>query len=85
MSVNLTKDVRRKATASLARYFEEVKEEEIGVIAANRLLDFFVQEVGPSIYNKAVADVLQRLQAQLSEIDIDCHEGEFQYWPERGQ
>ena len=40
MSIHLTKDLRRKAAASLASYFEEVKQEEFGVIAASGLLDF---------------------------------------------
>jgi uncharacterized protein (DUF2164 family) len=56
-------------------------EERIGNIAASALLNFFLEEVGPRIYNKAVADVQERLQLRVSELDIEIHEQEFQYWP----
>jgi uncharacterized protein (DUF2164 family) len=80
MTIELTKEARAEAIASIERYFEENKQERIGNIAAGALLGFFLQEVGPSIYNKAVADVQERLQARVMEIDIEIHEDEFQYW-----
>ena len=35
-------------------------EDEIGDLKASLLLDFFVKEVGPSIYNKAIANAQRR-------------------------
>ena len=32
------------------------------------------------VFNKAVAEVQERLQVRLSEIDLEVHEDEFQYW-----
>lgn len=81
MSIELPKDVRKDAVASIVRYFHEQREEEIGNIVAGGLLDFFIEEIGPSIYNKAVADILERMQMYVTELDIDFHEKEFQYWP----
>lgn len=80
MAIELTKEVRKEAIASIERYFSENMDERIGNIAAGALLDFFVQEVGPAIYNRAVLDVQERLQSRLSEIDLEVHEDEFQYW-----
>jgi uncharacterized protein (DUF2164 family) len=80
MAVELAKDVHKEAVASVERYFQENMEERIGNIAASALLNFFIEEVGPSIYNKAVADVQERLQLRLSELDIEVHGEEFQYW-----
>ncbi len=54
--------------------------ERIGNIAAVGLLGYFLEEIGPCIYNKAVADVQGRLQARVSEIDFEIHEEEFSYW-----
>jgi uncharacterized protein (DUF2164 family) len=79
MSIELSKDIRKEAIASIVRYFQEHREEQIGNIAATGLLDFFIEEIAPSIHNKAVADILQRMQMQISELDIDFHEEEFQY------
>ena len=45
---------------------------QLAVLQPTRCWDF--------IYNKAVADVQERLQARVMEIDIEVHEEEFQYW-----
>ncbi|NMG36213.1 DUF2164 family protein [Azoarcus sp. TTM-91] len=80
MAIELNKDARREAIASIERYFRENMEEPIGNIAAGGLLGFFLEEIGPAIYNQAVADVQVRLQARVMELDIEVHEEEFQYW-----
>ncbi len=80
MTIELSKEVRNEAVASIERYFKENMEEKIGNIAASGLLGFFLDEIGPVIYNKAVTDVQERLQARISEIDFEVHEDEFQYW-----
>ncbi|WP_008319540.1 DUF2164 domain-containing protein [Leptolyngbya sp. PCC 6406] len=82
MSIELPKDKHREAIASIVRYFQEQREEEIGNIAATGLLSFFLEEIGPSIYNKAVADIQQRMQMHVSDLDIEFHEEEFQHWPQ---
>lgn len=83
MSIELPKDKRKEAIASIARYFKEERDEDMGQIAASGLLRFFLDEIGPSIYNQAVADVQQRLQLHVSDLDIEFHEKEFQHWPQR--
>ena len=52
----------------------------IGNVAAGGLLGFFLEEIGPSIYNKGVADAQERMQARVSELDFEVHEEEFAYW-----
>ena len=80
MTIELSKDLRTQAISSIERYFSENMEEKIGNIAAGALLSFFLEEIAPIVYNKAVADVQERLQARVMEIDIEVHEDEFQYW-----
>ena len=80
MTIELTKEDRTQAIASIERYFRENMEEKIGNVAAGGLLGFFLEEVGPAIYNKAVADVQERLQVRVSELDFEVHEEEFAYW-----
>jgi uncharacterized protein (DUF2164 family) len=83
MPIELPKEVHKEAVASIERYFRENMDEKIGNIAASGLLGFFLEEVGPSIYNKAVADVQERLQQRVLELDIEVHAEEFQYWRKR--
>ena len=80
MAIELNKDARQQALASIERYYRENMDEPIGNLAAGALLGFFLEEVGPAIYNQAVADAQERLQARVSELDIEVHEDEFQYW-----
>jgi len=85
MTIELSKEARKQAVSSIERYFEQHMEERIGNIAAAALLNFFLEEVGPSIYNQAVAAVQERLAARIAEIDIEVHEDEFGYWPKQGR
>jgi uncharacterized protein (DUF2164 family) len=80
MAIELSKESRKELISSIERYFQENMEERIGNIAASALLGFFLDELGPIVYNKAVADVQERLQARVMEVDLEIHEDEFQYW-----
>ena len=83
MTIELTKEARKAATSSIERYFKENMEEEIGNVTADALLQFFIEEIGPSIYNKAVSDVQARLQSRIMELDVEVYEEEFRYWQKR--
>ena len=80
MTIEISQEARKEAIASIERYFTENMEDRIGNIAAGALLGFFLEEIGPVIYNKAVTDVQERLQSRIMEVDIEIHEDEFQYW-----
>lgn len=80
MAIELERGVRDAAIASIQRYFDQNMEERIGNVAAGALLGFILEEIGPTIYNRAVADVQERLQARVSELDLEVHEEEFAYW-----
>lgn len=80
MGIEISKDARKQAIASIERYFQVNMEEKIGNVAAGGLLGFFLEELGPLVYNQAVTDVQERMQARVSELDIEVHEDEFAYW-----
>ena len=80
MTIELPKEIRAEAVKSIERYFEVHMEERIGNIQAGALLAFFLEEIGPSVYNKAIADAQERMQMRALELDIECHEDEFRYW-----
>ena len=81
--IELPKEARERAILSIQRYAEENLEEKMGNIAAGALLGFFLQEIAPSVYNQAVADVQERIQMRANELDIEVHEAEFGYWRAR--
>lgn len=80
MTISISKEDRKQVVESLQRYFDENMDEPLGNLPAESLLDFIASEIGPLMYNQAVRDVQERLQARIAELDIDVHEDEFQYW-----
>lgn len=80
MAIEISRDERKEAIASIERYFRENMDEPIGNIGAGALLAFFLEELGPIVYNQAITDVQERLQQRVSEVDIELHEDSFQYW-----
>lgn len=67
----LTEEARDKSIKEIISYFHDERNEEIGVIAAGNILDFFVQSVGSDIYNKAIDDAKKLLQKQLEGWDVE--------------
>jgi uncharacterized protein (DUF2164 family) len=80
MTIEISKEAKKQAIASIERYFQENMDEKIGNIAAGALLGFFLEEIGPTIYNQAVVQVQERLQTRVMEVDLEVHEDEFGYW-----
>ena len=78
--IELDRDTRQQAVTSIERWFRENMDEPIGNVAAGGLLGFFLEEIGPSIYNRAVQDVQERLRTRIDELDLEVHEHEFGYW-----
>jgi uncharacterized protein (DUF2164 family) len=87
MAIELSREARQQAITSIERYFLQERGEKIGNIAAGALLGFFLEEVGPSIYNQGVAAAQTRLaervaelDERVAELDFEVHEAEFGYW-----
>jgi uncharacterized protein (DUF2164 family) len=80
MAIKLSKETLKALNESVKRFFAEHMDEEIGDLKASLVLDFCVQEVGPSIYNQAIADAQAHMQERVTDLDGSCFEPEFTYW-----
>ena len=80
MTIELSKQSRADAVASIQRYFREEMPEPIGELPAGLLLNFILEEIGPAIYNKAIADAQARLLGRVSDLNGELYADEFQYW-----
>jgi uncharacterized protein (DUF2164 family) len=71
---------RRLVIDEIIAYFAEERNEKIGVVAAGNILDFFLQVVGNSVYNKALDDLKPLLEKNLGDtlldVDISLRKGE---------
>jgi uncharacterized protein (DUF2164 family) len=77
--IELEKREREQALASIKRYFEE-ELEPIGDLPAGLLLNFLLEEIGPVIYNRAIADAQTRLATRVADLNGELFADEFQYW-----
>lgn len=76
-------DTRKQAVASLQQYFAEHMDEEIGDLKAGLMLDFILTELGPSIYNQAIADARSYFEERIADLAGVCYHAEFPYWAKR--
>lgn len=80
MAIELNKDVQTAAITSIQRFFGETLQTPIGNLQAREVLDYFLKEIAPSVYNQAIAEAQQHLQAKVLDLDVECHEREFDFW-----
>lgn len=80
MTITLKPEMQARFIASIKRFVAETLEDDIGDLKASLLLEFVLREVGPSIYNRAVADAQARIQDMVLELDGSCYEADPGYW-----
>jgi uncharacterized protein (DUF2164 family) len=80
MSIILQKDTEKYLLGSIKRFFAENMDAEIGDLKAMRVLEFCVGEIGPSIYNQAIADAQKYFMEKASDLSGSRYETEFDYW-----
>ncbi|MDH4130925.1 MAG: DUF2164 domain-containing protein [Gemmatimonadota bacterium] len=81
MPVTLPHETRKHALTSLKRFWNESLDAEVSDLQAMALLDFFLKEIGPSVYNAGVAEAQTYLRDRLEDLESTCCEPEFTYWP----
>ncbi|MHB1392866.1 MAG: DUF2164 domain-containing protein [Clostridia bacterium] len=54
--IKLTKEKREHMISAIKYYFSKEREEELGDLAANLILDFIIKELAPEFYNQGVYD-----------------------------
>ena len=67
----LTEQEQSRAREWIADYFESERDEQLGVIASEAILDAFLETIGPVIYNRALADAKSWMTRRLADIEVD--------------
>jgi uncharacterized protein (DUF2164 family) len=67
----LTKERREALIKEIITFFKTEKDQELGIIAAEDILDFFLQNLGKDIYNKAIDDSKVTLKQSLEDLEIN--------------
>ena len=85
MTLKLADDTEKRLLESIKRFFDEEMDEPVGDLKATRLLDFFVREIAPSVYNQAIADAQGYLTTSVADLSGARYEAEFDYWKKKSR
>jgi uncharacterized protein (DUF2164 family) len=85
MEIELSKEVEQALTASIRRYVSENLEQEIGDLQASLFLKYCLEEIGPCVYNSAIADARRYLEEKVTDLENVCYASEFGYWPKEAK
>lgn len=83
--MEMTRENRVEAVSSIQQYAERNLPEPMGELAASLLLDFFLAEIGPLIYNQGVRDAATRMQQRIEDLEGELHEDAFTYWTKKAK
>jgi uncharacterized protein (DUF2164 family) len=76
MAINLD-DARRDGLVSRLRGFYRVEfDEDLSGFQGEKILDFFLEELGPQVYNQGVQDARGFMVRKLDDLDGEVHEPE---------
>ena len=82
-SITIADEARKRAVASLKRYLDEEFDEEVGDLKAGLFVDFLLEELGPTIYNRAMLDARAFFEERTADLEGICYHAEFPYWAKR--
>ncbi len=85
MTIELKKEIEELVLTSIKRYFAENMEDEIGDLKAKLILDFCLEEIGPSIYNQAISDAQVLLHQHVEDLEGSLYEPVFGYWNDQAK
>lgn len=72
--IKLNEDKRNNMIKSIKKYFKDEREEDIGDLAAVLILDFFLEKLGPEVYNQAVYDSYVYMNEKIQDLfEIEKH------------
>ncbi|MFD2923239.1 DUF2164 domain-containing protein [Halobacillus naozhouensis] len=71
MFKSLNKEQKEYVIERIKEYFELERGEELGDLAADQLLHFMIQEIGPILYNQGVKDSRQMVDQKVLNLDED--------------
>lgn len=67
-NIKIPKDKRQEMVAHIQDFFQKERDEEIGDLAAGIILDFFIDKLGPEIYNQGVNDSYNYLNDRIIDV-----------------
>lgn len=64
---------KKRMQEEIIYFFKEERDEDLGIIGSETILDFFVDMLGETIYNKALDDVKLWLTRNVENMESDYY------------
>ncbi len=76
MRIKLSDERRDDLSTAVQQLFQEEFERDLSEFQAQRLIDFFMRQLGPPVYNQAIQDARAYVLTKLEDIDGEVYEPE---------
>jgi uncharacterized protein (DUF2164 family) len=76
MRIRLQDDRRERLRSDVQAFLLREFDHELSDYQTNRLIDFFVRQLGAPVYNQAIQDARSYLQTRLEDLEGEFHEPE---------
>jgi len=73
MKIDLSEERRRVVLLSLQQLYVEEFDENLSEFQAERILEFFVATLGPTVYNQAIGDARKFMFDKLEDLDVEFY------------
>jgi uncharacterized protein (DUF2164 family) len=74
MPIKFPRKTKEALVPVIQTYFAEERDETLGNLETEFLLDFFISQIGPYIYNQAISDTQAHLRDKLTNIEEGLYE-----------
>ena len=79
MHIKLEEDRKELMLHSIKGFYADSFDEELSDFKALKILEFFVSELGPPVYNQAIRDARAFVQEKLEDLEGDFYEPDSPY------
>jgi uncharacterized protein (DUF2164 family) len=80
MAIKLEDDTEQYLLESIKRFFSAELDQDIGDLKAASVLEYFLREIAPNIYNQAIVDAQAFMQEKALDLGGVRYEPEFDYF-----
>lgn len=67
--VSLTQEEKQQFIGAIQYFFLKERDETLGLIASESILDFFLETMGSTLYNKALDDSKRWFSERMNEVE----------------
>lgn len=72
-TIKLSEEQKKQILSEIKAFYLDVRDEELGIIEEQQIMDLFLENLAPIIYNKALDDAKRWYVQQMDNLDTDYY------------